>query len=99
MKSQQIGIEVVTRPAKNPKQEASSAPEDSPSGVNKDQNVAVIFQVVCTVIYVLAVNVGPQPVRWILVGELFRQNARGSAGAFAVFASRYRHLFQLFKAI
>ena len=90
----------MTRPVKEPKQEASSAPKDSPSGEgNKDQNVAVIFQVVCTVIYVLAVNVGPQPVRWILVGELFRQNARGSAGAFAIFASRYRHLFQLFKAI
>ena len=87
-----------TSDPKNTKQEVSSAsPEDTPSGERKDQNVAVIFQVVCTVIYVLAVNVGPQPVRWILVGELFRQNARGSAGAFAVFASRYRHLLNFSK--
>ena len=57
---------------------------------NKTQplEASSVVLVVSTVTFTIFMNAGPQPVRWILVGELFRQNSRGSAGAVAVFTSR-----------
>ena len=57
---------------------------------NKTQplEASSVVLVVSTVTLTIFINAGPQPIRWILVGELFRQNSRGSAGAVAVCTSR-----------